>query len=317
MAATSQKLVFAGTPEFAAQHLKALLDDGHHDIVAVYTQPDRPAGRGKKPRPSPVKQLAEQAGIRVYQPLNFKDQADRDALAALGADLMIVVAYGLILPQAVLDIPRLGCVNVHASLLPRWRGAAPIQRAIEAGDSETGVTIMQMAAGLDTGDMLRKVHCDIGPHDTSASIHNRLAEMGGPALIDAINQLASGTAQPEVQDDALSNYAAKIDKHEGEIDWQRSATEIDRQIRAFIPFPVCYTSVGEDRLRVWQAEPTRGEGSPGEILSCDKHGIVVACGEGALRLLSLQLPNARQMAVADVLNGHAARFSVGTVLGAA
>ncbi len=251
MAATALKLVFAGTPEFAAQHLQALLSDGRHDIVAVYTQPDRPAGRGKKPRPSPVKQVAEQAGLPVLQPLNFKQQQDRNALAELGADLMVVVAYGLILPQAVLDIPRLGCVNVHASLLPRWRGAAPIQRAIEAGDADTGVTIMQMAAGLDTGDMLHKVRCAIGADDTSASLHDKLAELGGPALLSALDQLASGAAQPEVQDDALSNYAAKLDKQEGQIDWQRSAIELDRQIRAFIPFPVCYTELDDDRLRIW------------------------------------------------------------------
>ncbi len=315
MAATALKLVFAGTPDFAAKHLQALLDDGRHQVVAVYTQPDRPAGRGKKPRPSPVKQLAEQAGLPVLQPLNFKQQQDRNALAALGADLMVVVAYGLILPQAVLDIPRLGCVNVHASLLPRWRGAAPIQRAIEAGDADTGVTVMQMAAGLDTGDMLHKVRCAIDADDTSASLHDKLAELGGPALVTALDQLASGSAQPEVQDDSLSNYAAKLDKQEGQIDWQRSAIELDRQIRAFIPFPVCYTELGDDRLRIWQARPEAGRGRAGEILSADKTGVVVACGDGALRLLSLQLPNARQMAVADILNGHAARFAPGVMLG--
>ncbi len=315
MAATALKLVFAGTPDFAAKHLQALLDDGRHQVVAVYTQPDRPAGRGKKPRPSPVKQLAEQAGLPVLQPLNFKQQQDRNALAALGADLMVVVAYGLILPQAVLDIPRLGCVNVHASLLPRWRGAAPLQRAIEAGDADTGVTVMQMAAGLDTGDMLHKVRCAIDADDTSASLHDKLAELGGPALVTALDQLASGSAQPEVQDDSLSNYAAKLDKQEGQIDWQRSAIELDRQIRAFIPFPVCYTELDDDRLRIWQARPEAGSGRAGEILSADKTGVVVACGDGALRLLSLQLPNARQMAVADILNGHAARFAPGVMLG--
>lgn len=315
MAETPLKLVFAGTPEFAAQHLRALLDDGRHDIVAVYTQPDRPAGRGKKPRPSPVKSLAESAGLPVHQPLNFKAEEARDTLAALGADLMVVVAYGLILPQAVLDIPRLGCVNVHASILPRWRGAAPIQRAIEAGDSESGVTIMQMAAGLDTGDMLHIVRCAIGPQDTAASLHDQLAKLGGPALLEALDQLANGRAQPEAQDDSLSNYAAKIDKAEGDIDWSLSASELDRRIRAFVPFPVCYTQLGDDRLRIWRAEPTAGSGSPGHILRSDKHGIVVACGEGALRLLSLQLPNARQMEVAELLNGHAARLQAGTVLG--
>ena len=316
MADTRLKLVFAGTPEFAARHLQVLLDDGRHDIIAVYTQPDRPAGRGKKPRPSPVKTVAESAGLPVYQPLNFKAQEDRDALVALGADLMVVVAYGLILPQAVLDIPRFGCVNVHASILPRWRGAAPIQRAIEAGDAETGVTIMQMAAGLDTGDMLHTVRCPIGPEDTSASLHDHLAALGGPALLEALDQLARGTAQPEVQDDSLSNYAAKIDKAEGDIDWSLSATELDRRIRAFVPFPVCYTQLGEDRLRIWRAMPESGNGQAGEILSSDKSGIVVACGEGALRLLSLQLPNARQMDAAELLNGHAARFQPGTILGA-
>lgn len=315
MAANALKLVFAGTPDFAAHHLRALLESGQHEIVAVYTQPDRPAGRGKKTRPSPVKVVAEDAGIAVYQPLNFKDQADRDQLAALDADLMVVVAYGLILPQAVLDTPRLGCINVHASLLPRWRGAAPIQRAIEAGDRDSGVTIMQMAAGLDTGDMLLKAPCPIGPQDTSASLHDRLAEIGGPALVAAIDQLASGTAKPEPQDDALSNYASKIDKQEGLLDWRRSAAQLDRQIRAFVPFPVCFTQLGDDSLRIWQAEPTSGQGDPGEILRCDKAGIVVACGEGALRLTRLQLPNARQMSVADVLNGHAQRFAVGSRLG--
>ena len=318
MATTRLKLVFAGTPEFAAQHLRFLLDSGQHDIVAVYTQPDRPAGRGKKPRPSPVKNIALEQGLPVYQPLNFKAEEDRQALAALGADLMVVVAYGLILPQSVLDIPRLGCVNVHASLLPRWRGAAPIQRAIEAGDSESGVTIMQMAAGLDTGDMLRKVSCAITANDTAASLHDRLADMGGPALLETLNSLADGTAVAESQDDTLSNYAAKIDKQEAILDWRKPATQLDREIRAFIPFPICYTTLGEDRLRVWQALPqdnSPGAATPGTIIHTDKQGITVACGEGTLLLQALQLPGARQLSVAEILNGHAARFSPGTVLG--
>lgn len=309
------RLVFAGTPDFAAAHLQALLDNGQHDIVGVYSQPDRPAGRGKKPKPSPVKQLAERAELPVFQPVNFKEDSARQELAELRADLMIVVAYGLILPQAVLDIPRLGCVNVHGSILPRWRGAAPIQRAIEAGDRETGVTIMQMDAGLDTGDMLRIAKCEITSTTTSAELHDTLAKLGGPALIDAINSLATGTAIAQVQNDDDSNYAAKIDKTEAEIDWSQSSATLDRKIRAFNPFPCCYTSLAETRIKIWQAQPVAdADGEAGTILQADKQGITVACGSGALRLLAIQLPGARAMSAAEILNSKAQLFAPGTQL---
>lgn len=312
------RLVFAGTPDFAAAHLQALLDNGQHDIVGVYSQPDRPAGRGKKPKPSPVKQLAERAELPVFQPTNFKEDSARQELAGLRADLMIVVAYGLILPQAVLDIPRLGCVNVHGSILPRWRGAAPIQRAIEAGDHETGVTIMQMDAGLDTGDMLRIAKCEITSTTTSAELHDTLAKLGGPALIDAINSLATGTAIAEAQNDDDSNYAAKINKAEAEIDWSQSSATLDRKIRAFNPFPCCYTNLAETRIKIWQAQPLAdADGEAGTILQADKQGITVACGSGALRLLAIQLPGARAMSAAEILNSKAQLFAPGTQLGRA
>jgi len=238
------RIVFAGTPEFAAAPLKALLDTPHQ-IVAVYTQPDRPAGRGQKLMPSPVKQLAVENAIPVLQPPSLKDAAAQAELAALEPDLLVVVAYGLILPQAVLDIPRFGCINSHASLLPRWRGAAPIQRAVQAGDAESGVTVMQMEAGLDTGPMLLKVRTPITADDTGGSLHDRLAELGPPAVIEAIAGLASGTLMGEVQDDALANYAHKLNKDEARIDWSRPAIELERPIRAFNPWPICHSTLNE------------------------------------------------------------------------
>ncbi|WP_372749447.1 methionyl-tRNA formyltransferase [Litorivivens sp.] len=309
------RLIFAGTPDFAASHLQALIDARQHEIVAVYSQPDRPAGRGKKLQASPVKQLASAHNLPVFQPLNFKTD---DAVAELHshrADLMIVVAYGLILPQTILDAPRLGCINVHASLLPRWRGAAPIQRAIEAGDSETGVTIMQMDAGLDTGAMLLKTHCPIDDSDTAGSLHDKLAAQGGPALLDAVNQLAAGTLSGEAQNDSLSCYAPKISKDEALINWAESADVLCRKIRAFNPFPISYTQLGEDRLKIQRAALATGEGNPGEILNADKHGIQVACGKGSLLITELQLPGARALSAQEMLNARAERFAPGTVLG--
>ena len=309
------RLIFAGTPDFAAHHLRCLIDDGRHDLVAVYSQPDRPAGRGKKLQASPVKQLAEAHRLPVYQPPNFKSQAALDSLKSHRADLMIVVAYGLILPQAVLDTRRLGCVKVHASLLPRWRGAAPIQRAIEAGDSETGVTLMQMDAGLDTGAMLLKVRCTIDPLDTAASLHDKLAALGGPALCQALEPLAAGTLRGEAQDDTQSCYAPKISKEEALIDWRQPAAVLARQVRAFNPFPVSYSFVAGERLKIHAALATDGRGAPGEILRADGNGIAVACGEGALLLTELQLPGARALSARDLLNARAERFAPGTVLG--
>ena len=309
------KLVFAGTPDFAAVHLQSLLDRDEHQLIAVYCQPDRPAGRGKKIQSGPVKQIAERAGLPVYQPLNFKQAEDREALAALGADLMVVVAYGLLLPQSVLDTPRLGCINVHGSILPRWRGAAPVQRAIEAGDSESGITIMQMDAGLDTGDTLHIERCAIEPTDTSATLFAKLSELGPETLHKALAQIAEGRAQPVAQNDTESCYAKKIDKAEAEIDWQRSATELDRQIRAFVPFPVCFSHIDGQRLKIHRALTLEGQGTPGEILAASSDGIEIACGTGSLLVQHLQLPNARAMSAADMLNARRELFAPGRRLG--
>lgn len=309
------RLVFAGTPEFAAEHLKALLDTPHQ-IVAVYTQPDRPAGRGQKLMPSPVKQLALQHGLPVLQPPTLRDPAAQEELRALAPDLMVVVAYGLILPQAVLDIPRLGCINSHASLLPRWRGAAPIQRAVQAGDAESGVTVMQMEAGLDTGPMLLKATTPITTGDTGGSLHDRLAQLGPQAVVQAIAGLAAGTLQGEVQDDALATYAHKLNKDEARIDWSRPADELERLVRAFNPWPICHSTLDGQPLKVLAAEPAEGRGQPGQILDASKDGLTVACGEGALRLTRLQLPGGKPLAFADLYNSRREQFAPGQVLGA-
>ncbi|MFE1812389.1 methionyl-tRNA formyltransferase [Metapseudomonas otitidis] len=309
------RLVFAGTPEFAAEHLKSLLDTPHQ-IVAVYTQPDRPAGRGQKLMPSPVKQLALQHGLPVLQPPTLRDPAAQEELRALAPDLMVVVAYGLILPQAVLDIPRLGCINSHASLLPRWRGAAPIQRAVQAGDAESGVTVMQMEAGLDTGPMLLKVTTPITAADTGGSLHDRLAQLGPQAVVQAIAGLAAGTLQGEVQDDALATYAHKLNKDEARIDWSRPADELERLVRAFNPWPICHSTLDGQPLKVLAAEPAEGRGQPGQILDASKDGLTVACGEGALRLTRLQLPGGKPLAFADLYNSRREQFAPGLVLGA-
>jgi len=309
------RLIFAGTPDFSAHHLQTLLD-AKHQIVGVYTQPDRPAGRGKKLVASPVKQLALKHELPVYQPQNFKEEADLQQLRELQADVMIVVAYGLLLPKTVLEAPTHGCINVHASLLPRWRGAAPIQRAIAAGDTETGVTIMQMDIGLDTGDMLIKVNCPIEADDTGGLLHDRLLTLGGPALLDALEQIKGGELQPAKQDDDLANYAHKLTKQEAAIDWSRPATELDLMIRAFNPFPVAYFSEGKDRVRVWDADvihhATKAEA--GTILQADNDGLLVACGVGALLLKQVQLPGKKVLPIKDILNGHRERFAPGKQL---
>src|SRR5690554_1250166 len=308
------RLIFAGTPEFAAAHLDTLLA-GPHQVVACYTQPDRPAGRGKKLKPSPVKERALAAGLPVHQPQSLKDPAEQTLLAEYQADVMVVVAYGLLLPQAILDTPRLGCINVHASLLPRWRGAAPIQRAIEAGDSESGVTIMQMDSGLDTGAMLTKARCAITPNDTGASLHDKLQALGGPALANTLTQLAQGGAQPQAQDDSQSNYAAKISKAEAELDWHQSAVQLERKIRAFNPFPVAFCrpeTTPDTRIRVWQASiGPATSASAGTITEIGGDYIGVACGAGSLQLTQLQLPGKRALPVADLLRGNAAMFQLG------
>ncbi|HAV87447.1 MAG TPA: methionyl-tRNA formyltransferase [Pseudomonas sp.] len=308
------RIVFAGTPEFAAQHLEALLQAGY-PVVAVYTQPDRPAGRGQKLMPSPVKQLALQHGLPVMQPATLRDAEAQHALAALQPDLMVVVAYGLILPQAVLDTPRLGCINSHASLLPRWRGAAPIQRAIEAGDSESGVTVMQMEAGLDTGPMLLKVSTPIGPSDTGGSLHDRLAALGAQAVVEAVARLQAGALPGERQDDTLATYAHKLSKDEARLDWQRPAAELERLVRAFNPWPICHSSLAGDVLKVHAARLVPGQGEPGRILAAGKDGLTVACGTGALQLTRLQLPGGKPLDFADLYNSRREQFAPGQVLG--
>ncbi|WP_205341882.1 methionyl-tRNA formyltransferase [Denitrificimonas caeni] len=311
---SSLRIVFAGTPEFAASHLQALLDS-EHSIVAVYTQPDRPAGRGQKLTPSAVKQLAVQHAIPVLQPVNLRSPEAQQELANFNADLMVVVAYGLILPQVILDTPRLGCINSHASLLPRWRGAAPIQRAIEAGDSESGITVMQMEAGLDTGPMLLKVSTPILATDTGGSLHDRLATLGPDAVLQTIKGFVDGSLSAEKQLDGLATYAHKLNKQAALIDWQRPAAVLDCQIRAMYPWPICHSTLAGETLKIHAAELADGQGQPGEILSAERDGLLVACGEQALRLTHLQLPNGKALAFSDLLNSKQALFTVGQVLG--
>ncbi|KJG00672.1 methionyl-tRNA formyltransferase [Photobacterium angustum] len=309
------RIVFAGTPDFAARHLAALLSS-QHQVVAVYTQPDRPAGRGKKLTASPVKNIALEHDIPVYQPASLRNEEAQQELAAIEADIMVVVAYGLLLPQEVLDTPRLGCINVHGSILPRWRGAAPIQRSIWAGDTETGVTIMQMDIGLDTGDMLKVATLPIEASDTSATMYEKLAELGPDALIDCLSDIANGTAVAVKQDDELANYAKKLSKEEALIDWTMDAAAIERCVRAFNPWPMSYFTVAEQNIKVWQAavEADNQGKAPGTILSADKQGILVATGNGALRLLSLQPPGKKAMTAADLLNSRREWFESGAQL---
>ncbi len=309
------RLIFAGTPDFAATVLQAVLET-EHEVCAVYTQPDRPAGRGRKLTPSPVKQLAVAHRISVEQPLDFKDASARQRLAQYEADLMIVVAYGLILPQSVLDTPRYGCLNVHASLLPRWRGAAPIQRAILAGDTETGVSIMQMEAGLDTGPVLSQAVCPIYETDTAQTLHDRLAPLGAKLLVAALNNLPELQAQAQPQDEVLSTYAQKLKKAEAQIDWTQSAIDISRQIRALNPWPVAQTHWQGQVFRIWLAMACADSGTqaePGEVVAVTKSGVDVASGAGIVRLQQVQLPGKRAMSVTDFLNANP--IQVGTRFG--
>ena len=293
------KLIFAGTPEFAAQSLRAILST-ENQVVLVLTQPDRPAGRGMVLQPSAVKQVACEHGIEVFQPPTLRDPAAQARLAAVGADAMVVAAYGLILPQTVLDLPRHGCINIHASLLPRWRGAAPIQRAIQAGDTETGVSIMQMEAGLDTGPVLLREALPITEGDTAASLHDRLAELGARLIVDALRNLPL-TPCPQRSDGVT--YAAKIDKAESMLDWRLPALQLSRQVRAFNPFPGTLAYLDGTSMKIWKAVPDANGGVPGTVLSANKDGIVVACGEGALRLCELQKAGGKRLEAGQFLAG--------------
>ncbi|KOC87416.1 methionyl-tRNA formyltransferase [Winslowiella iniecta] len=311
----SLKIIFAGTPDFAAQHLTALLAS-EHQVVGVFTQPDRPAGRGNKLTPSPVKVLALEHNIPLFQPKSLRPEENQQLVADLHADLMVVVAYGLILPKAVLEMPRLGCINVHGSLLPRWRGAAPIQRSLWAGDSETGVTIMQMDVGLDTGDMLYKLSCPIESSDTSATLYNKLAQLGPTGMLATIQQLADGSAKPEVQDETAVNYAEKLSKEEARLDWSLSAAQLERCIRAFNPWPMSYFMVEDQPVKVWSAQvlPHQANSQPGEIVHADKKGIQIATSDGVLNITELQPAGKKAMKAQDILNSRREWFIQGNVL---
>lgn len=295
------KIIFAGTPDFAAIALRAIAAAGH-EMALVLTQPDRPAGRGMALAASPVKRLAEELGCPVFQPPTLKDAEAQERIRAVGADVMVVAAYGLILPQVVLDMPHFGCINIHGSLLPRWRGAAPIQRAILAGDAESGVCIMQMEAGLDTGPVLLQGALPIAATETAGSLHDRLAQLGAQLVVEALGKLPLPAT---VQAEAGVTYAAKIDKAEAAIDWRRTADEIDRQVRAFNPFPGAVGTMGGVAFKVWQAIPEAGQGTPGELLAVGKAGIVVACGQGALRITEMQKAGGKRLPVGQFLAGHA------------
>lgn len=313
------KIIFAGTPDFSVPALDAL-QHSRHEVIAVYTQPDRPAGRGRKLRESPVKQRALENNIPVHQPVTLKNGKEQSLLANLQPDLMVVVAYGLLLPEAVLSTPKYGCINIHASLLPRWRGAAPIQRSILSGDKETGITIMQMDKGLDTGDILAKTPCPIGPDDTAQTLHDKLAQSGARLMLETIEQIESDKLKPEAQDEQLSNYANKIEKTEATLDWTLPAQVLEYKIRAFHPWPVAQTILADKVLRIWRAkalsdesiECNKEECVPGTVLRADKKGIDVATGKGILRLMQVQLPGGKPISAQAFINAHPV---IGEVLG--
>jgi len=299
------KIIFAGTPDFAVPALQMLIDS-EHQICAVYTQPDRPSGRGKKLTAGPVKQLAVDAGLAVFQPETFKDPQQIQQLRSFDADLLVVIAYGMILPQEVLDITKLGSINIHGSLLPRWRGAAPIQRAIMAGDKETGITIMKMVRKLDAGDMLHKEKCEIGDQETASQLHDKMAELGAIGLAKTLPLIESGTVIAEPQDESLVTYAEKLHKSEAQIDWTRPAEELARKVRGLNAWPVAHTVLNGQVLRIWQAQVLDSDVqmTPGEVLTKKEKVFDVATGKGVLRLLEIQLPGGKRMNAQNFLNAH-------------
>ncbi len=300
----SLRIVFAGTPDFSVPPLQKLLES-EHQLVAVYTQPDRPSGRGRKLLPGPVKTRALEAGVPVRQPASLKAAEEIDALRALQPDLIVVVAYGLLLPEPVLNIPRLGCVNIHASILPRWRGAAPIQRAIQTGDTESGVSIMRMDQGLDTGPVYLTRRIMLTADETGGSLHDRLSLLGATALLEALPGIADGSLRPVAQDDAAATYAAKLEKTEAQIDWSRPAVEIERQVRAFNPWPVAFTRYENANLRIWDAHAIAGmTAEPGTVMSATRNGVDVSSGSGLLRITRLQMPGKRAMEARDFINSQ-------------
>lgn len=296
------KIIFAGTPQFAASALSALLNE--HQVIAALTQPDRPSGRGMQLTSSPVKDLAIQNGLTVLQPTTLKTEEAQQAIIALNADIMVVAAYGLILPKEVLQIPRLGCLNIHASLLPRWRGAAPIQRAILAGDTETGITIMQMDEGLDTGDMLLKKVCPVTPNDTAETLHDKLALLGAQAIKEVLQKLEHSTLEPERQNAQLATYATKLTKVEAQLDWRLTAEQLERAVRGYFPFPIAHTVIKGIPIKVLRASLKDGKAEiPGTVIAVDKEQVLVACGRGVLALEVLQKPGGKVLPVAQFIQG--------------
>ncbi len=310
-------IIFAGTPEFAANSLEAIIKQGHR-VIAVYTQPDRRAGRGKKILKSPVKITAEAHDIPIYQPEKLTEESAQKELADLAPDLMIVAAYGLLLPTAVLETPSLGCINIHASLLPRWRGAAPIQRAIQAGDTETGITIMQMDKGLDTGNMLLKVSTPITKEDTGGSLHDRLSELGTDAILSYLDHIRDQSPKSgEIQDNDQANYAHKLSKQEAAINWEDDAHQICLTIRAFNPWPVAFLTLKNERIRIFEAEEinAQDDNKPGTVIEKNKNGIIIRCGKNAIRILKLQLPGAKAITSLAFFNGGKDILNVGNNVG--
>lgn len=296
-------IIYAGTPDFAVPALQALIAS-EHEVVAVYTQPDRPAGRGRQLQASPVKACAVENGLQVLQPVSFKEQVDVEVLKSFNADLMVVAAYGLLLPLSVLQAPLLGCINIHASILPRWRGAAPIQRAILAGDQHTGVTLMQMDVGLDTGDMLATSSIDIGPNITAAQLHDKLKAIGAGLLIQYLPEIEQGSINAVKQDDARACYASKLTKQEAQVDWSRSAQQLHREIRAFNPWPVSYSTLRSKSIKIWSADLLTDSCNllPGQIIVHNRDGIQVCCGSGVLNITELQFAGKKRSHAGQLLN---------------